>query len=100
MVLISFLPETPTEVREKILARYETIWSDCGGVDAGIQYFLVKANLDLRKGVHLVEVAIFDDDDVLQRFRVHPKHCELTEMLRTAANWQVGDMEDIVLLPL
>lgn len=49
-------------------------------------------NLDLRKKVHLVEIAMFKDNEALQAFRVHPKHRELTDMLSKVADWQVGDL--------
>ena len=91
LVLISFLPEASEEKREEIFNRYQTIDKDVGGTEAGVLYWRTARNLDLRKNVHLVELAIFRDDAALQAFRNHPKHKELTDILRDIADWQVGD---------
>lgn len=97
VVLISFNPYTPELVRKDIYDRYRTLAVDCGGENAGILFFAVEHNLDLRKGVHLVEVAIFRDNDALQAFRVHPKHKELADILCKVADWQVGDVDGLPL---
>ena len=93
IVLISFKPDAPEEKKEEVFSRYQTIDQDCGGVNAGILFWKVCHNLDLRKGVHLVESSIFSDNAALQAFRVHPKHKELTDILSQIADWQVGDFE-------
>ena len=95
LVLISFLPNVSEEKRQEIFDRYQTIDQDVGGAEAGILYWRVAHNLDLRKNVHLVELAVFRDDAALQAFRNHPKHTELTNILREIANWQVGDYIDL-----
>ncbi len=92
VVLISFKPDAPEEKRKEIYNRYQTIAQDCGGLKAGILYWVVEHNLDLRKNVHLVEAAAFRSDADLQAFRVHPKHKELTDILSQIADWKVGDM--------
>ncbi|MBX4192259.1 Dabb family protein [Candidatus Parcubacteria bacterium] len=100
IVLISFKPGTPPEVCQGIYNMYQTLDQECGGVDAGIFYWKVGHSLDTRKNIHLVEVAIFRDDNALQAFRVHPKHQELTNQLREIADWWVGDMMAPLLLPV
>ena len=92
VAFISFRPGTPETVKQEVYDRYQTMDEDCGGRDAGILFWKVKHNLDLRKNVHLVEIAIFEDDAPLQRFRAHPKHKELTDILREVADWWVGDI--------
>lgn len=92
VALISFYKNTPEAVRKEIYDRYQTLAEDCGGKDAGILYWEVGSNLDPRKGDHLVEISIFENDDALQRFRIHPKHKELTDILRGVADWRVGDI--------
>ena len=92
VILISFRKETPDEVRQKIFDMYQTLPEDCGGKDAGILYFSVNHNLDLRKNVHLVEIAAFRNEDALQKFRFHPKHALLAKELSAIADWQVGDV--------
>ena len=91
VVLISFKKETPDEVRQDIYDRYQVLGQLFGGPVAGLLYWKVGHNLDLRKNVHLMEVAVFTDKEALERFRVHPKHKELTDILCKVADWQVGD---------
>ena len=91
VALIKFHEGVSREIQEEIFSRYQTLAEDCGGVAAGILFFEVAWNRDLRKGVQLVERATFADDDALQRFRAHPKHAELAEMLKHCADWWVGD---------
>ena len=92
VVLISFHPKTNEDVRDTVYDQYQSLAEDCGGQDAGIIYWQVDRNIDLRKNVHLVEIAIFENDDALQRFRNHPKHQSLTNLLSQIADWQVGDI--------
>src|SRR3989338_249902 len=65
--------------------------SNLGNDEGQTFIFAVERNLDLRKGVHLVELAIFRDDAALQAFRAHPEHTKITDVLREIADWQVGD---------
>lgn len=92
VILISFLPESDNLVREKITKMYSTLGSDCGGHAAGIIFWSVQPNLDLRKNIHLVEVAIFKDQESFDKFKKHPKHIEVVELLKSNANWTVGDL--------
>jgi hypothetical protein len=95
IVLISFKNSTPAAVRKDVYDRYQTLAEDCGGKEAGILSWRVAKNMDLRNGVHLVEVARFSDNDALQRFRAHPKHKEITDILCNVADWQVGDFMEM-----
>lgn len=92
VVLISFKPEASETIKQEIYDRYQTLNEDCGGEAAGILFWEVDCNLDLRKNVHLVEIAVFKDDAALHAFRRHPKHKELTDILSQVADWQVGDI--------
>ncbi|OGY98976.1 MAG: hypothetical protein A2945_03985 [Candidatus Liptonbacteria bacterium RIFCSPLOWO2_01_FULL_52_25] len=98
-VLISFKPDTPEEIRRDIYDRYQTMDADCGGKDAGVLFWKVDRNLDPRKNVHLVEIAVFRDMNALQTFRNHPKHKELTNILSKVADWQVGDINHPIAMP-
>ena len=100
VVLISFLPETSEDQKQSIYDRYQTLAKDCGGKDAGILFWKVEYNLDLRKNVHLVEVAAFSDDSAFQKFRSHPAHKLIAEDLSKLANWQVGDIHCSFLVPV
>ena len=92
VVLISFAPHTPYKIKLMILRRLQTLGSDCGGEDAGILLWIARLNLDQRKGVQLVEIAVFENNAALQAFRCHPMHKKFTDMLREVADWQVGDI--------
>jgi hypothetical protein len=92
VVLISFRAEATPEQRQQVFADYQGLGEKCGGKDAGILFWQVDHNLDQRKHWHLVEFAVFRDDDAFQRFREHPAHNELTEVLRKIADWAVGDI--------
>ncbi len=94
IILFSFLPETKEEIRQEIINRYSTLGEDCGGADAGILFWSVKPNIDLRKNIHFVEMAIFKNRECLEQFKNHPKHKEVVEILKTSANWYVADFMD------
>ena len=96
VVLLSFGESVPEEKRGRVYDMYQTLDRDCGGAEAGILFWKVERNLDLRKNVHLVEIAIFRDNDALQAFRAHPKHKELTDFISVDLDtkWWVGDFEN------
>ena len=92
-VLVSFREHASKEQRESIAAQYETLGEVCGGEKAGILFWQAGLNLDQRKNWHIVQFSIFRDRDALQRFRAHPAHARLTEIMRSLADWAVGDIE-------
>jgi len=91
-VLISFRKDASPAVRHEIYSRYQTIAKECGGRAAGILLWKVEGNFDLRKGDHLLEIAVFESKEALEAFRAHPKHKELTDILREVADWRLGDI--------
>lgn len=91
VVLISFLPTASQEIRDEIADRYATLGEDAGGSKAGILFWSVKPNMDTRKNIHLIEVAIFKDKQSFDNFKNHPKHVEVVELLKVSADWSVGD---------
>lgn len=98
VVLVSFYPNMPTDIKQGIFESLWTLGTDCGGENAGVLFWQVGWNLDLRKNVHLVEVALFRDAEALEAFRQHPKHVEVGARLRAVADWQVGDLRVLSLL--
>lgn len=92
VTLISFRDETPESVREELIKICQNLQKDCGGIGAGILSWNVDRNLDMRKEMHIVEIAVFENDDALQEFRVHPAHQAFTDRLREVADWYVGDI--------
>ena len=95
VVLIKFHDHVEPSVREDMLKRYEAMGERCGGAAAGILYWRIGWNLDKRKNIHFVEVALFKDQAALKAFSVHPAHKENGEILRNLADWQVGDIEHL-----
>lgn len=102
VVLISFRPDAPQSAKDETWKRYQTLDVDCGGYDAGILYWKVGYNRDLRikdvgklvgSRIDLIEISIFMNNDALQTFRTHPKHKKLTRILTEIADWMVGDTE-------
>lgn len=92
VVLISFKAEASPAVQNDVYEKYQVLAEQCGGKKAGILFWKVGWNIDLRKGVQLVEIAVFESDAALQRFREHPRHKEMTNLLRQIADWKVGDI--------
>jgi len=90
-VHIRFKPDTPQTLKSRVFGLYQTLGEECGGREAGILHWSVKWNLDMRKGVELVEFVIFRDDAALQAFRKHPNHQEIFTIMRDNADWTVGD---------
>ena len=91
VILFSFFSETTKEMRDEITNRYTVLGEDAGGKKAGILFWSVKPNIDQRKNIHLVEVAIFRDNESFENFKNHPSHKEVVELLKTSADWWVGD---------
>lgn len=91
VVLITFLPTASQEIKDEIADRYATLGEDCGGEKAGILFWSAKPNMDTRKNIHLIEVAIFKDKPSYENFKNHQKHKEVVELLKISADWMVGD---------
>ena len=94
VILFSFLPGTKEEIKRDIINRYSILGEDCGGAGAGILFWSIKPNMDLRKNIDFVEIAIFKDKECLEQFKNHPKHKEVVEILKNCANWFVADFMD------
>jgi len=92
IVLISFKAEVSEKARENVYNRLQTLAEDCGGKKAGILFWKVGHNLDLRKNIHLVEIAIFENDSAIQAFKRHPNHQKIGEILSKVADWKIGDI--------
>ncbi len=90
--MIQFRNDVSEEQKAKILQQYSSIAEDCGGKEAGILFFTTKPNLDQRKNWHFAEFALFSGPEALEAFRIHPKHKEITDVLRDTADWVVGDL--------
>jgi hypothetical protein len=92
-VLISFRENASREQRDQIVSQYRSLGETCGGEKEGILFWQAGLNLDQRKNWHIVQLTVFRDNDALQRFRAHPAHAKLSEVMRQIADWAVGDLE-------
>ncbi len=75
-----------------ILALGMHLGERCGGYGAGILFWEFTRNLDTRKGVELVEVAVFESQEAFDRFRAHPAHASFAEECAQHLNWTVADI--------
>ena len=95
-VLVSFRDNASQEQRDQIVSQYRALGETCGGIKAGILFWQAGLNLDQRKNWHVVQFSIFRDNDALQRFRSHPAHAKLSEVMRPIGNWVVGRSRNYV----
>ena len=91
-VLIKFHEGVDETKQQDIYDRYQTLDKDCGGREAGILFWAVEQNIDMRKGYHLMELAVFTDGEAFQKFRAHPKHAAIAMDLSKLADWVIGDI--------
>jgi hypothetical protein len=87
----------PSE-RAEVSNRLERLGREFGGKTEGLLYWNVGLNTDQRKGYDVVEIAVFSNQAILDKFRIHPKHKELTDLMSRVCDWVVGDL--IVELPI
>lgn len=87
-------PETVSaEDQAAIMAEGALMWEGCGGVEAGILTFVVRPNIDNRKGYTWGEVSVFADPEAFIRFHQHPVHKTWAEKIaKVADTWIVLDM--------
>lgn len=60
----------------------------------GILEWTVRVSTDERKGVVIVENALFESREALAVFAAHPAHQASAERLRTMADWLIGDYDE------
>lgn len=93
VVLAMFYQHVPQETRESMREKVTALGTACGGRDAGILCWRAGWNLDQRKGYHLMQFSIFEDEAALQRFRAHPAHMKFVTEMSLIADWVVGDIK-------
>lgn len=94
IVLVSFRDNADEVVREEIFQQHRELGERCGGAKAGITLWRVERNLDTRKGVHAVQLSIFQSKEAFQAFRGHEAHQQFAAVLRDVADWVVADFSD------
>jgi heme-degrading monooxygenase HmoA len=57
----------------------------------GVLEWTVRVSDDTRKGVVVVENALFESEAAFRAFQAHPRHAEAGALLRETADWWVGD---------
>lgn len=89
IVLFRFYPvideESRMEAIDKINALREL---------PGIIEWRLEASLDTRKGVVVVQNALFDTLESFQAYRDDPRHVDAGKLLAALANWLVADYEE------
>ncbi len=60
----------------------------------GIVEWVIRRSTDERKGVVIVENALFESSEALASFAAHPNHRISAERLRNIADWWIGDYEE------
>lgn len=60
----------------------------------GLIEWTVRRSLDERKGTMIVENALFENSDALAAFALHPQHAASAALLRTIADWWIGDYDE------
>lgn len=63
------------------------------GDDPGVVSWRVERSLDERKGRVIVEDAVFESAEAIERFRVSARHRVVAERMSTMADWLIGDYE-------
>ena len=92
IIFISFKKGTPNSIKKKIYCQYQTLGVETGGRKAGILYWNIQQNLDLRKNIQLIEFAVFKNEYALERFKNHPKYIKLVEnYVKKYCNWYRGN---------
>ncbi len=92
ITLISFKNKAQQSIKDEAYRRLLALCENCGGREAGILFWGVGKNIDLRKGIHLVVISIFKNKKALEKYKQHLKHKELTDLLSQVADWQDGDI--------
>ncbi len=62
--------------------------------EVGLLEWRVERSLDERKGIVLVQNSLFSCREDLERFRVAPRHTEVSRYMSTVADWWVADFEE------
>ncbi|MEV7692872.1 Dabb family protein [Microbacterium sp. NPDC089189] len=60
----------------------------------GIVDWRVELSLDQRKGRIVVEDATFTDDEAFEKFRSHPAHVAVGQLMAEISDWWNGDYSD------
>lgn len=85
IVLFRLHPKTDVERARLIL--------ESSRPEAGVVEWSVAESLDRRKGVVLVERAVFTDRASFERFQEMPAHRCAGEHMSTCSDWLIGDVE-------
>ena len=92
-VFIKFRDGVSGDQKRDIFERYQRIAQKPGREAAGVIFFHADWSIDTRGGVDLIEIAVFEDERAREAFKSGPELVELVEMLRSIADWRIGDMD-------
>jgi hypothetical protein len=86
IVMFTLKPEVDAAVEADIRRRLERL-----GEEADAQEWTIARSLDERKGVVIIENALFRDEATYEAFRTASAHREIGAFMRDYADWVVGD---------
>jgi hypothetical protein len=94
IVTFSFPDTISKEEQRAIMEECAALGEACGGREAGIEGFLVRPNIDDRKGYTWVEIGEFKTVDDFINFHQHPAHKKFAEKIAEIADvWVVIDFQ-------
>jgi hypothetical protein len=93
IILLKFRPSASLEQLENAIAALHRL----GSATSDIREWSVGRSIRRTRADNVydvAEVAAFDDDAALLRFKNHPEHIKTREFLGTIADWVVVDYEE------
>lgn len=78
------------DVPEHVVAEALRLLEELSAVP-GVREWTVRLSDDTRKGRIIVQNSLFDGPESIESFRVHPLHRRTTDLMRTIADWWIGD---------
>ena len=90
ILLFKFYPDAPEDKKQKALSLLKNLGSLAPEVkewSIGTQCRPSERNWDI------AQVSSFESLDALDKFRVHPAHKEVTDVMREIADWHIVDSQ-------
>ena len=79
------------EASDQQLQQAAVALTDLGVGHEGLESWEIHVSTDTRKGRIIIEEAVFVTEADYQRFRGSAKHVEVGDLMKTIADWWVGD---------
>jgi len=91
VLLFKFYDNVPEETRARAVAALKEL----GALVPEVREWSVERDIGVRPGRNhdLAQVSAFDDQAALERYRVHPEHIRVRDLMATCCDWVVVDYE-------